>query len=75
MKTTNVIRIPVSLPRSPLAGLLYTIAGILAWVNRGYNDYDIRELMGELTPAERRAEKAADVAHEQYHTDLHDFYS
>lgn len=77
MKITNAIPLPVSRRRARRSftdSLCFAVAGVLRFVNRDYNDRDIRERMGELTPAERKADLARDVAHEQYHEMLHEFW-
>lgn len=75
MKNINVLPVPYLPRRSLLVWLLYWIAGMLARINRNHNDYDIREWMGELTPAELKADKARDVANEKYHDMLHKFWT
>lgn len=56
MKAITSVNKTVSVPRFTFNRLWLAIASVLRWVNRGYDDYDIREWMGELTPVELAAE-------------------
>ena len=59
MITSKSISIPHrQARRSFILRLTDAVIDVMKWINRNHNDYDIRELMGELTPAERAAQKA-----------------
>lgn len=66
MKVINV-RKPIAVPRwTNFPGWLFlAIASVLQKLNAGYNDYDIRLHMGELTQDEARAEIREDIANEE----------
>jgi hypothetical protein len=59
MKTKTNVYVPF--PRISLNSLWLFIAGILARVNRGYDDYELRGIMGEWTRDEARAEIQAGI--------------
>lgn len=66
----SVIQKSISIPRRQARrpfwdAVFYVIAAVLRWINRHHNDYDIRELMDELTPAESAAEKAEEQANHE----------
>lgn len=66
MKVINANK-PIPIPRwTFLPGRLFlAITSVLRKLNAGYDDYDIRLQMGELTPDEARAEILGDIANEE----------
>lgn len=61
-------------PRPFLDGVWLAIALGLRKLNAGYNDYSIRELMGELTPAELAREAAETRANEEWNRLAEEFW-
>ena len=74
MKVINVSK-PVPVPRFTFNGVFLAIASVLRRLNSGYNDYDIRLQMGELTPDEARAEILGDIANEERNRLAGEFWS
>lgn len=67
MKAITSVNKTVSVPRFTFNRLWLAIASVLRWANRNYDDYDIREWMGELTRDEARAEILGDIANYDKH--------
>lgn len=58
----NVKPLTIPATHQPLLnGVWLSIASVLRFINRDYNDYDIRLHMGELTRDEARAEILGDI--------------
>ena len=55
--------------------LFVPIIAILRWVNRNYNDYDIRAEMGELSPFEAREEERADISNAEWNRLAGEFWT
>ena len=65
----------IFIPRFTFNWLWLAIANVLRRLNKDYNDYDIRELMGELTRDEARAVVVADIANEEWNRLAGEFWS
>lgn len=63
MKVSINVPKNISVPRISFNWLWFAITYVLRWVNRGYDDYDLRFEMGELTADEARAEIMSDIVH------------
>lgn len=61
--------------RPLLNGLWLAIASVLRKLNAGYDDREIRLHMYELTKKEAWAEIRGDIANEEYHRRLHEFWT
>lgn len=61
MKASINVSKNISVPRVSFNRLWFAIAAVLRWLDRGYDDYDIRLHMGELTRDEARDEIMGDI--------------
>ena len=74
MKTIYVSK-HIVIPRLSFNWLWLAIADVLRRLNKDYDDYDIRERMGELTADEARAEILGDIANEEWNRRAAEFWS
>ena len=67
MKVSIRVHKNISVPRFTFNGAFLAIAVVLRQFTTAENDYNIRELMGELTAEEARAVVLADFTNAEWH--------